>query len=200
MENNMTNLKKKRYNDIRLAVDTLRSEGLPVNINQVANLTGIKVSLLYTYKDLYDLMGVKPRSPSPVSVTMTRDRYVTVIRDLVKDGKPMNRQDVCDELQAICGNPVDETAMMQAINSLVATGFLLAGNNGYYRLKDSPNNGPATTQSVLMDDAGHLTVVPAGQSALSVAEQLIQSGARKVVHFMPAELFEPATTVISRRI
>ncbi|MFM0649772.1 hypothetical protein PQR14_36115 [Paraburkholderia bryophila] len=196
----MTKTKKNRYNEIRLAVETLRNEGLPINISQVSNLTGIKVSLLYTYKDLYSLMGVKPRTPKPVPVAPSRDRYITVIRDLVKDGRPMNRQDICDELQAICGSEVDQTAMMQAINSLLAMGVLVTAPNGYYRLKGSPNNGASTIQSVVMDDAGNVMIVPAGQSALSVAEQLIQSGAKKVVHFVPSEFFEPATTVVSRRI
>ncbi|WCM23143.1 hypothetical protein NDK50_34910 [Paraburkholderia bryophila] len=195
----MRNSKKNRYDDVRIAVDTLRREGMPVNITQVANLTGIKMCTLYNYKDLHELMGVKPKKKGTVT---TYDRYTARIRELFTVGKPMNRDDIRDELLA-AADEVNESVMTRALNTLIAAQYIVCNSSGYYRLKnDSGYSAPQTdaVQSVLMDEDGKVTVVPPGQSAISLAEKLIRSGAKKLTHLVPAEYFEPATTVVSRKI
>jgi len=191
--------------EVKLAVETLKNEGIEVSLSEISNLTGISIPVLYTYKQIYDLMGVKKRGPigtrKPVAIKAnpSENRYMTVIRGLFLDNRPMSRSDIADELVAALGGSVDSAAMIQAVNSLIASNTLSLDSNGYYRLKEAPAK-TSIAPSVLLDETGNATVLKQGESPLEVAERLIRAGARRIVHLMPSEIFESTTTIISHRI
>ncbi|HVI39729.1 MAG TPA: hypothetical protein VM577_03640, partial [Anaerovoracaceae bacterium] len=71
---------------------------------------------------------------------------------------------------------------------------------GYYRLKEGQHKSGESLVSALLDEAGNVTVIKAGESALRVAERLIGEGARKIIHLVASEVFQPATTIVSHRL
>ncbi|HDR9180346.1 TPA: hypothetical protein QDB06_000870 [Burkholderia vietnamiensis] len=199
---------KKTINEIKVAIDTLKNEGLPVTIEQVASLTGFSDQTIRNHRKhfLNDLPLTRPRRNSHINkpafspTASNLDRYSTVLKDLFVSGTRMNKQDAADELSAVTGGSVDPATMNQALNSLIANGVLSLDTNGYYRLKEGQHKSGESFVSVLLDEAGNVTVIKAGESALRVAERLISEGARKIIHLVASEVFQPATTIVSHRL
>ncbi|PRZ48175.1 hypothetical protein BX589_128131 [Paraburkholderia fungorum] len=206
--NNQREVMEQRKKDILVAIETLQAEGMPVTIKEVANLTGLPYHLIHAQKSLHSLMNIRPvasykqKREQPkrdfTAAASMHDRYVTVIKDLVMAGKPMSKQDVADEIGAM-GMGVDHPAIARAINSLLAARDLTMDGNGLYRLAKEPVTTAAEVRSVLMDETGKVTVLEPGQSALQIAEKLIRAGARKIIHLLPSEFFEPTTAVVSHK-
>ncbi|MFM0417409.1 hypothetical protein [Paraburkholderia aromaticivorans] len=206
--NNQREVMNQRKKDILVAIETLQAEGMPVTIKEVSNLTGLPYHLIHAQKSLHSLMNIRPVASYKqnrgqpkrefTAAASMHDRYVTVIKDLFMAGKPMSKQDVADEIEAM-GMGVDHPGIARAINSLLAARDLTMDGNGLYRLAKEPVTTAAEVRSVLMDETGKVTVLEPGQSALQAAEKLIRAGARKIIHLLPSEFFEPTTAVVSHK-